>query len=101
MTRCSEGCESITRGVNGKPKAVKHKDERSPRGTPLHSRITKVEWGQYTLRHSHLGKQDILDPGERMVGCCLHHLISLRKSGFVTIANLPMEDQYALVQFVR
>ena len=67
----------------------------------LCSRITKVEWGQYTLRRSHLGKQDILDPGERMVGCCLHHLISLRKSGFVTIVNPPTEDQYALVQFVR
>ena len=53
-------------------------------------RIAKVEWGQYTLRHSYLGKQDIiLDPGERMVGCCLHHLISFRKSGFVTTANPP------------
>ena len=64
-------------------------------------RITKVEWGQYTLRRSYLGKQDVvLDPGEQMVGYCLHHLISLRKSGFVTIANPPTEDQYALVQFV-
>ena len=26
---------SITRGVNGKPKAVKREDEKSPRGTPL------------------------------------------------------------------
>ena len=54
---------NITRGVNGKSKAVKREDERSPRGTPS-SGITKVEWGQYILRRLYLGILDVsLDPG--------------------------------------
>ena len=70
-------------------------------GELLQLRITRVEWDLYTLRRLYLGKQDvILDPGEQMVGYCLRHLISLRKSGSVTIANPPTGDRYALVQFV-
>ena len=70
-------------------------------GELLHSGITKVEWGQYTLRRLYLGILDVsLDPGGQMVGYCLHHLISMKRSGFVTIAKPPTEDRYAPVQFV-
>ena len=70
-------------------------------GELLPPRITKVEWGQYMLRRSYLGKQDIiLDPREQMVEYCLHHHINMRKGGFVITARIRTGDRYALVQFV-
>ena len=92
---------NITRGINGKPKAVKREDERSPRGTPSfknnQGRMGTVHTPPFVPREA----LDVsLDQGGQMVGYCLHHLISMKRSGFVTIAKPPTEDRYAPVQFV-
>ena len=50
---------NITRGVNGKQKVIKSEDERVLEEL-CYPQITKVKWGQYTLRRSYLGKQDVI-----------------------------------------